>query len=54
MDAEGLRAALAEFDGVWEALKHDEHARVLALVLDVIIMDGATGQAELRFRGART
>ena len=52
-DAEALQAALAEFVGVWGALDRDEWARMLALVLGEIVVDGATGQAELRFRGAR-
>ncbi len=53
-DAEALRTALTEFDGVWGALDRDEQARVLALVLDEVVVDGATGEAELRFRGARS
>ena len=50
-DTEALRAALSEFEGVWGALDPDERARVLALVLDEVVVDGATGEAELRFRG---
>ncbi|MEZ6018414.1 MAG: hypothetical protein R3F49_25185, partial [Planctomycetota bacterium] len=50
-DAEGLRTALAEFDGVWGALGGEEQARVLALVLDQVVVDGAAGDAEIRFRG---
>lgn len=53
-DAEGLRAALAEFGAVWGSLDRDEQARVLALVLDEVVVDGTTGEAELRFRGGRT
>jgi site-specific DNA recombinase len=52
-DVEALKAALLEFDGVWGALDLAERARVLALVLDEVVVDGTTGDAELRFRGAR-
>ena len=52
-DADALRAALAEFDAVWGALEPEERARVLALVLDEVVVDGQSGEAELRFRGGR-
>jgi hypothetical protein len=51
-DVEALKAALEEFDGVWGSLDLSERARLLALVLDEVVVDGATGDAELRFRGA--
>ena len=51
-DVEALKAALAEFDGVWGTLDLAERARVLALVLDEVVVDGTTGAAELRFRGS--
>jgi site-specific DNA recombinase len=51
-DIEALRAALEEFDGVWTALDQGERARILALVLDEVVVDGRSGEAELRFRGA--
>jgi hypothetical protein len=51
-DVETLKAALEEFDGVWGTLDLAERARVLALVLDEVVVDGATGDAELRFRGS--
>jgi hypothetical protein len=51
-DIEALKAALEEFDSVWGALDQAERARVLALVLDEVVVDGATGAAELRFRGS--
>ncbi len=50
-DAEAIREALVEFDSIWTALDGAERARVLALVLDEVIVDGATGEAELRLRG---
>ena len=52
-DIEALKAALEEFDSLWGALDQPERARVLPLVLDVVVVDGATGDAELRFRGSR-
>ena len=52
-DVEALRAALEVFDGMWGALDQAERARVLALLLDEVVVDGASGNAELRFRGAR-
>ncbi len=52
-DAQELRDALVEFDQVWSELDGDERAVVLALVLDEVTVNGATGEAELRFRGAR-
>lgn len=51
-DAEALREALVEFDVVWASLEGSERARVLTLVLDEVVVDGATGEAELRFRGS--
>jgi hypothetical protein len=52
-DVEALKAALKEFDGMWGALDLAERARVLALVLDEVIVDGESGEATLTFRGAR-
>jgi len=42
---------LVEFDGVRNAFDGGERARVLALVLDEVTVDGTTGEAELRLRG---
>jgi site-specific DNA recombinase len=50
-DIEGLRAALLEFEGVWDELDQAERARVLALVLDEVVVDAVTGEAELHLRG---
>jgi len=36
---------------VWGALAGASRARVRALVLDDIVVDGATGEADMRFRG---
>jgi site-specific DNA recombinase len=52
-DVEALKAALLEFDGLWGVFDQDERAKVLALVLSEVVVDGATGAAELRFKGAR-
>lgn len=51
-DVEGLRTALLEFEGVWDELNQAERARVLALVLDEVVLDADTGEAELRLRGS--
>jgi site-specific DNA recombinase len=50
-DVEGLRAALLEFEGVWDELGQAERAHLMALVLDEVVVDRVTGEAELRFRG---
>jgi len=50
-DAQAMRDALLEFDGVWNELDGDERASVLSLVLDEVTVNGATGEAELRLRG---
>jgi site-specific DNA recombinase len=52
-DLDGLRAALAEFDDLWGQFDQAERAQLLSLVLDEVVVDGPTGDAELRFRGAR-
>jgi len=52
-DAEGLCAALEEFDSLWGEMDQAERAQALALVLVEVVVDGATGEAKLRFRGAR-
>jgi site-specific DNA recombinase len=49
-DVEGLRAALLEFEGVWDELDKTERARALALVLDEVVVDAKSGEAELRLR----
>ena len=51
-DVEGLRAALLEFEGVWDEIGQAERARIMALVLDEVVVDRVTGVAELRFRGS--
>jgi hypothetical protein len=52
-DVVALKAVLLEFDGIWGVFVQDERARVLGLVLDEVVVDGATGETELRFRRAR-
>jgi site-specific DNA recombinase len=51
-DIEGFRAALREFDELWGVMDQAERANVLGLVLDEVIVNGAGGDAELRFRGS--
>jgi hypothetical protein len=50
-NTEALRETLVEFDQVWNALDADERARVLGLVLTEVVVNGETGEAELRLRG---
>jgi hypothetical protein len=50
-DAQALRDALVEFDQLWGVLDSDERARVLGLVLSEVIVNGETGEAEIRLRG---
>ncbi len=50
-DAQAMRDALVEFDAVWGVLDGDERAQLLGIVLDAVVVDGATGEAELRLRG---
>jgi site-specific DNA recombinase len=52
-DVDALKAALEEFDDVWSSLDLAERARVLSLVLTEVTVDGASGEATLRFRGTR-
>jgi hypothetical protein len=52
-DIEALKSALEEFDDVWSSLDLAERARVLLLILDEVVVDGATGDATLMFREAR-
>ncbi len=47
---EELRRALAEFDPVWEVLFPAERARVLALLVDRVDLNAATGDVEITFR----
>jgi hypothetical protein len=51
-DVEGLRAALLEFEEVWDELNQAERARLLALVLDEVVVDAQSGEAELRLQGS--
>ena len=51
-DIKALKAALEEFDSLWGAMDQPERARMLSLILDEVVVDGATGDAELRFRGS--
>ena len=48
-DAE-VTSALADFDGVWEALAPREQARILALRIERIDHDGQRGNVSITFR----
>jgi site-specific DNA recombinase len=50
-DTEALREALVEFDALWSTFDADERARVLGLVLSEVIVNGDSGEADLKLRG---
>jgi site-specific DNA recombinase len=52
-DVDALRAALAEFEGLWGVMDQAERADVLGLLLHEVTVDGATGEADLKFRSTR-
>jgi len=47
-----VAAALAAFDGVWDALKPREQERVLDLLIESVGFDGAAGDLAITFRTA--
>ena len=47
---ESVATALAEFDGVWEALVPREQARVLELLIEGVEHDGESGDVAITFR----
>jgi site-specific DNA recombinase len=51
-DAQALRDELVRFDGVWNELDPDEKARALSLLVEEVVVDGTTGEAEIRVRGS--
>lgn len=50
VDAEEVRRALSEFDGVWAELASREKTRVLSILVERVAFDGRTGQVEITFR----
>ncbi len=50
VEAQDLRRALGLWDDVWGALTPREQARVMALLVETVAYDGATGSAALTFR----
>lgn len=50
LDASELRAALEEFEPLWAELSTPEKARVLALLLERVTFDAASGEVEIKFR----
>ena len=44
-----VAAALAAFDGVWDALKPREQERVLNLLIESVGFDGAAGDQAIKF-----
>ncbi len=50
IDEDDVAAALAEFDAVWAALKPNEQARVLELLIERVQYDGKAGDIAITFR----
>ena len=50
VDAQDLRRAVGLWDDAWGALTPREQARVMALLVEDVAYDGATGSAALTFR----
>ena len=50
VDSEKVREALAQFDGVWEALSLAERARAADLLLRGVVYDGRTGSIDIELR----
>jgi hypothetical protein len=45
-----IQAALADFDGVWEALQPREQARVIELLVASVVWDGEAESVSITFR----
>jgi hypothetical protein len=45
-----IQAALADFDGVWEALQPREQARVIELLVESVVWDGQAESISITFR----
>lgn len=50
VDLDEVRAALAEFDGVWDALQPREQARLIDLLVERVDFDGEGGNVAIRLR----
>ena len=50
VDEHELADAMAAFDPVWDALKPNERARVLELLIETVVYDGAEGKVAVTFR----
>jgi len=50
LDEEDLRMALAQFDGVWDALSVKEQSRLLHLLIAEVGYDGKAGKISVTFR----
>jgi site-specific DNA recombinase len=55
-DLDGAARTLAGFDAVWETLTPRERARMIELLVEAVVYDGATSRVEVSFRatGIRT
>ena len=50
IDENDLKAALASFTQIWDALVTEERRRLLALLIEQITFNGVNGEVEVRFR----
>ena len=50
IEPEELREALADLEPIWDALFLKERARILALLLERVEFDAASGDVEITFR----
>ena len=50
LDSDSLRAALIEFDGIWNQLVAAERARAIALLIEEVRFNASEGQIEITFR----
>ena len=50
LDPDALRNALAEFDGIWDALSLKDRARALALLIEEVQFDASKGEIQITFR----
>ena len=51
IDPDELRALLADFDPIWDALFQTERERILRLLIHAIRFDGRTGTVTIEFHG---
>ena len=50
VEVDDLRAALLSFDPVWDSLEPKERARVIRLLVEAVVLDGASSKLAIAFR----